>query len=192
MALSPRAGRVVAAALAAGALAVGASGCGGGGGKSGSTSTPATTSAPASTTPAPKVQLDKKAYELRMRQLGNQLGKSINGLYPLSSGTKGSSTAKQTVIKLQKAQTVVSGVLAQLRQIVPPAAVAKQHLQLETGVHTLVVQLEQMITNTQSGDIADFVAGSNFTAPLQMINAAADAMNHRGYNIIGKNAQTNP
>jgi hypothetical protein len=189
---APRAGRVVAAALAAVALAIGATGCGGGGGNSSSSQT-TTTTTPAVTAPTgQKVKLNKKAYERKMRVLGNQLGKSVNSLYPLSSGTKGSPTAKATVVKLQKAQTVVSGVLAQLRQIVPPAAIAKQHRQLENGVSTLVTQLGQMITNTETGDVADFVAGSNFTAPLQMINAAADAMNNAGYNIVGKNAATNP
>ena len=188
---APRAGRVVAAALAVGAVAIGATGCGGGGG--GSSASQTTTTTPAATAPTgQKVKLDKKAYEQKMRQLGNQLGKSVNSLYPLSSGTKGSPTAKATVVKLQKAQTVVSGVLAQLRQIVPPAAIAKQHRQLENGVSTLVTQLRQMIKNTETGDVADFVAGSNFTAPLQMINAAADAMNNAGYNIIGKNAAKNP
>jgi hypothetical protein len=188
---TPRAGRVVAAALAVGALAIGAAGCGGG--SSSPSPSPTTTTTPAVTAPTgQKVKLDKKAYEKKMRTLGNQLGKSINGLYPLSSGTKGSATAKATVVKLQKAQTVISGVLVQLKQIVPPAAIAKQHRQLENGVSTLVTQLRQMITNTETGDVADFVAGSNFTAPLQMINAAADAMNNAGYNIIGKNAAKNP
>jgi hypothetical protein len=194
MPANPRAGRIVVAALAAGALAVGAAGCGGGSSSSSSTqpTTTPTTTTPVTVLAGPKVALGKKAYERKMRVLGNQVGKSINGLYPLSSGTKGSSTAKQTVVKLQKAQTVVRGVLVQLKQIAPPAAIAKQHRQLENGVSTLVDQLGRMITDTEAGNVADFVAGSNFTTPLQMINAAADAMNHRGYNIIGKNAQTNP
>jgi hypothetical protein len=177
----------VATALAGAALALVAAGCGGGSSSSSQTTTPAVT-APT----APKVQLKKDAYERKMRTLRNQLEKSINHLYPLSSGTKGSATAKATALKLRKAQAVVSGVLAQLEQIVPPAAVAKQHRQLENGVSTLATQLDQMITNTETGDVSDFVAGSNLTAPLQMINAAAHAMNAAGYDVIGKNAATNP
>ena len=187
MPTNTRAGRLLAVAFAAAAVAIGATGCGGGG----SSSTQSTTSV-TTVPPAAKVQLGKKAYERKMQVLGSQLGKSINGLYPLSSGSKGSETAKQTVIKLQKAQTVINGVLAQLTQIVPPHAVAKQHRQLVSGVRTLSDQLGAMITNTETGDIADFVAGSNFTAPLQAINAAASAMTNLGYNIIGKNAQLNP
>jgi hypothetical protein len=186
----PRAGRVAAAALAAGALAIGAAGCGGGGSSSSSQTTTTTPAVTALT--VPKVQLNKTAYERKMRTLGDQLGKSISDLYPLSTGTKGSATARATVVKLRKAQTVVSGVLAQLKQIVPPAAVATQHRQLENGVSTLVTQLGQMITNAKTGDIADFVAGSNLTAPLQMIHAAADAMKSAGYETVGTNTTTNP
>ncbi len=187
MPTNTRAGRLLAVAVAAAAVAVGATGCGGGGSSSTQASTSVTT-----VPPAAKVQLGKKAYVHKMQVLGNQLGKTVNGLYPLSSGSKGSATAKQTVIKLQKAQAVIDGVLAQLMRIVPPPAVAKEHRQLVSGVHTLSDQLGSMITNTETGDIGDFVAGSNFTAPLRTINAAASAMTSLGYNVIGKASQTNP
>jgi hypothetical protein len=169
----------MAAALAAGALALVAAGCGGGGGSTSSQNATAPT--------GQKVRLSKTAYEQKMRTLRNQLGQSIDDLYPLSTGTKGSATANATVVKLQKARIVASGVLAQLEQIVPPAAIAKQHRQLENGVSTLVTQLGQMIKNTETGDVAGFVGGSNLTAPLQMINAAAHAMNSAGYDVIGEN-----
>jgi hypothetical protein len=172
-----------AAVAAAIALAAVAAGCGG----SNHPSATATT-----TTTASPLKLGKVAYEKTMRTLGNRLGKSINGLYPLPSGAKGSATAEQTVVKLQNAKSVVAGVLAQLNRIVPPKPIVRQHRELVSGVRVLVRQLGTVIKDAQTGDIGGFVAGSNFTVGLQMINAAANSMTDRGYNIIGPDAALNP
>lgn len=152
-------------------------------------------STPAATTPttaANAVHLAKAAYEKKMRVLGNQLGASVEALYPLSSGTKGSEVEKQTVAKLEKTEGVAKSVLEQMQHIAPPKPVRKQQDALEHGVSLLVTQLDEMITSAETGDVASFIRGSNFGSSLQTINAAANAMTDLGYNILGKDAAINP
>jgi hypothetical protein len=168
------------------AIVLGATACGGG---SGTAQQPSrTVTVPATRT----LKLGKTAYERKMRKLGDRLGKTIDGLYPLSSGSKGSDTAKRTAVKLQNAQAVISDVYAQLKKIVPPGPIAKQQRELEAGVRVLINQLGEMVKDAQTGAIAAFVAGSNFTSSLQMINAAAAEMTAQGYDIIGPRAGQNP
>jgi hypothetical protein len=157
-------------------VTVALAGCGGNGGNG----------APARTTAAPvekPVQLGKTAYEKTMRRIGNELGKSIDGLYPLSSGPRGSDTAKETVVKLEKARAVITGVSAQLAHIVPPPAIASEHKRLEAGVRELTAQIDKLIESDKAGDVGAFVAGSNFSS-LQIIESAADAMKVKGYDIL--------
>ncbi len=179
----------------AGLLALVLTGCGSSK-KSTTSSTQAgsTTSSTASTTVAAgsMVHLTKAAYERKMRLLGNMLGESVEGLYPLSSGTKGSDIAKKTILKLQKTEGVAKTVLQQMQHIAPPTPVTKEQSDLEGGVSLLINQLDVMISSAQTGDVATFIQGSNFGSSLRAINTAANAMTDVGYNILGKDAAINP
>ena len=186
----------VAALAAVTAMALLVAGCGS---KSSTPSTSATGSTSSATTttvrppaPAKPVRLAKHTYELRMQAIGRRIGRSLNNLYPLSSGTKGSDAAAHTIAMLERTEALVGSLLAQLKQIIPPGRVAAQHRQLEAGLRQLMTQLTQEANFARTGNVGRFVAGSNFTSSLATIDAAANEMTNRGYNIIGPNAALNP
>jgi hypothetical protein len=166
------------------AVAFAVAGCGGT-----RDASPAQTNATTATT---TLRLGKTAYERRMRTLGSRLSRTINNLYPLASGSKGSDTAKQTALKLEKAQVVISDVYATMQATVPPRAVAKQHRDLEVGVRMMINQLGGLIDDARTGAIGAFIRNSYFTDSLQAINSAATAMTTRGYDVVGPETVISP
>jgi len=176
-------------------MTVALAGCGGGNNATSTGSGAAQTSAAQGTSTSqststkqtnPPTRLGKLAYERVMQKLGNELGRSVQGLYPIASGPAGSATEKATVVELQKARGVVSNVLAQLTAIIPPPKVAPQHAMLERGARELSAQISALINDTQTGNLAAFAEGSSFSNSLQVITNAVDAMQVRGYDILGK------
>jgi hypothetical protein len=170
------------------ALAVAPTGCGGNAGTSSSSSQGSSTQSAttASTRHVNKsaTPLRKSAYEKTLSGLGRELGRSVDGLYPLGAGPKGSELANSTVAKLEETRAVVSGVEAELVKIVPPREIAPEHEMLKAGVGELTGQLDKLIQSLKDGDLRAFGRLSQLPS-LRKIAQAADAMTQHGYNIIG-------
>ena len=164
-------------------------GCGGSGTSSTTTSsvstttvstTPTSTSTTIVTTPA------AKRYDAAMRRLGNSLGRAVDGLYPLDTGTPGSAQSKHTITKLEEAQATVESVDRSLASIEPPAAVVSQHRALRKAVARVGVQLGKLAASLRTGDTQTFNRLSQLPA-LAGVTAATDAIEKKGYDVLGSN-----
>ena len=153
---------------------VAAAGCGG-----------STSSAPqtSTTSPARTQQLAKRAYVLRMQELGRRLGKEIQSVYPIDTGTAHSQISKQTMRKLQRARVVVQGLLAQLQTISPPAAVAADHREVERGVKGIDTEMYAVILALRDGDLAASIEPAALPS-LQTVTNAIDRMEQKGYDVL--------
>jgi hypothetical protein len=170
-----------AALLAIVAAAASVTGCGGNGGNGAAAPAAATTAA----TTRPTGPLAKQVYVRRLQLLGRRLGKSVDGLYPIDTGTRGSKTSHQTIAKLEKAHAVLEDVLAELVQIVPPPRVASDQRLLEAGVRGVAANVEAVIKALREGNLAASIAPSGLPS-LPIITAATDAMEKKGFDVLGR------
>jgi hypothetical protein len=153
-------------------------GCGGG--KMG---TQPTTTA---TTPHKPVALGKAAYERTMKRLGNQLVRSVEGLFPLVEAQPGTDVSKETVARLTKTRAVVTNVTARVAEIAPPSAIRAEHQQLLRGVSALGRELDSLIDVEEHGPPAGgpkaFGVYARFNS-LRTIAKATKAMAKKGYQV---------
>jgi hypothetical protein len=145
--------------------------------------------APATTTTtvsAPRTQhLDKHAYVVRMQQLGRRLGTTIDGVYPIDTGTANSETSRATIAKLTTARVSVGDVLASLQQIVPPTAVRSDHRRIVRGVRGIAVEMQQVVVALRKGDIAASMEPASLQS-LADVTGATDSMESKGYDVLGR------
>lgn len=153
-------------------------GCGG----SEKAAVPATTTATVATTTAAAPQLSP--YVRKMRALGGTLGKTIDRLYPIDSGTAGSDVSRASAAKVDRARKVVQGVEAQLSTMKPPAKIAADHRHLEAAVAALAAQMAKLSTALRSGD-ADTFNGLSQLPAVRGVSSATDAMVRAGYDVVG-------
>lgn len=126
-------------------------------------------------------------YDKAMLRLGAKLGKTVDGLYPLDTGTPGSTDEKQTIAKLDRAHRAVSSVERSLGQIEPPAAIAAEHRTLRKNVHAVARQIAALATSLRTGDTDAFNALSQLPA-LAGVTAETDAIRQKGYDVLGPNS----
>ena len=153
-------------------------GCGG----SQKAALPATTTATVATTTAPAAQVTP--YVRRMRALGGTLGKTIDRLYPIDSGTAGSAVSRASAARVDRARKVVAGVQAQLATMKPPAKIAADHRHLQAAVAALAAQMAKLSAALRSGDTDTFNGLSQLPA-VRGVSAATDAMVRAGYDVVG-------
>jgi hypothetical protein len=170
-----------AALLAIVVAAASLTGCGGNGGNRAETPAARTTAA----TTTPTGPLGKRAYVKKLQHLGRRLGKSVDGLYPIDTGTRGSETSRRTVEKLQKAHVVLEDVLAELMRIVPPSRVASAHHLLEAGVRGIAADVAAVIKDLRTGNLAASIGPSGLPS-LPIITAATDAMEKKGFDVLAR------
>jgi hypothetical protein len=170
-----------AAALAIVAVAASVVGCGGKGDNRAAAPVAATTVETTRLTGS----LGKQAYVRTLQQLGRRLGKSVDGLYPIDTGTRGSETSRRTIVKLQKTHVVLEDVLAKLMRIVPPPRVASDHRLLETGVRGIAADVEAVINDLRTGNLAASIGPSGLPS-LPIITAATDAMEKKGFDVLAR------
>jgi hypothetical protein len=164
---------------AIGLLAIAVAGCGASGSKRVATPAVSTTTGVV-TARAPAAP----AYVARMHTLGNRLGAATDGLYPLDSGTPGSTVSRTSTAKLLRARAVVNTVAADLGTIRPPAAVAPDHRRLRAAVLQVSAQLGLLVRSLRSGDTDTFNSLAQLPA-LRLVLADTDAIKRRGYDIVG-------
>jgi hypothetical protein len=119
-----------------------------------------------------------------MRQLGRELGKSVDGLYPIDSGRRGSNAERTMIAKLERTHAVVEEVLASLLRIVPPPRIETEHRRLERGVRGIAAEIEAVIRGLQTGDLASTITPSGLPS-LSIITAATDGMERKGFDVLG-------
>jgi hypothetical protein len=175
------------AGVVASALAL--AGCGGGrGGQASTTTAPATTTAPTTSNAVLPTLTTAEAqrYDQAMLSLGTKLGKAVDGLYPLDTGTPGSAEEKQAIAKLVRAHIVVSSVEKSLGRIQPPSAVAAEHRALRKDAHAVARQIAELATSLRTGDTDTFSALSQLPA-LARVTAETDAIRKKGYDVLTPN-----
>jgi hypothetical protein len=144
----------------------------------------ASTTSTRAVTPAPRVHLAKAQYVARMRLLGNRLGRAVDSLYPLDSGSSHSAVAKATIAKLEAAQNTVSTVERDARAIVPPPAARRAHAQLVAAVADVDGQIGKLAASLRANDSATFEELSQLPA-LREVNAATTALQKLGFDVVG-------
>jgi hypothetical protein len=164
---------------AIGLLAIAVAGCGASGSNRAKTTAVGVTTGVASAL-APAAP----AYVTRMHTLGNRLGAATDGLYPLDSGTPGSTVSRTTTAKLLRARTVVKKVASDLATIRPPEAVASDHRRLRAAVLQVSAQLALLVRSLRSGDTDTFNSLAQLPA-LRLVLADTDAIKRKGYDIVG-------
>ncbi len=117
-----------------------------------------------------------------MRQLGQQLGTSINHLFPLVEAQPGTDVSKATVAKLERTRAVVSSVTARLAAITAPPAVRDAHRRLLRGLTSFSGELDRLISVLEHGTSKPFGVYTQFRS-LRTIAKARDDIEARGYAI---------
>jgi hypothetical protein len=119
-----------------------------------------------------------------MRSIGSTLGRTVDTLYPIDSGTPGSDVARQSAAKVERARKVVEGVGARLATLTPPAKIAADHRRLRQAVTALAAQMDKLAAAIRSGDSDTFNQLSQLPA-VAGVSAATDAMVKAGYDVVG-------
>jgi hypothetical protein len=163
-------------------------GCGGSSHRPAVTSTPATMTqtAPTASVVPTLTTPEARQYDKAMLSLGAKLGRAVDGIYPLDTGTPGSSQAKHTIAKLERARSAVSSIEASLGRVQPPAAVAAEQQTLRKDLRAVARQISQLATSLRTGDSKTFDALSQLPA-LARVAADTDAIRKKGYDVLGRN-----
>jgi hypothetical protein len=149
------------------ALALLGAGCGGGGSKS-------TSSSPA----AGAAQNGFSAYEVKMQQLGQTLGRAL-----LDLGSANKTATPAVVVKdLRKAQVQLRSAADKLTAITPPAKIKAQHQLLIKGVREYASELDGVITKYKKGNKQAIYAVADLKGVKDMGRATV-AISKAGYVI---------
>ncbi|HEV2591240.1 MAG TPA: hypothetical protein VGU02_05040 [Gaiellaceae bacterium] len=165
-------------ALGVAALVAALAACGNGSRRSASATAPTTT-----VTRAPAI-VSKAVYVARMRKLGATLGTEVNDVYPISTGAQGSALEKETEQKLERARVMFERVLAGVRSMQPPRAVAGDHRRLERGLAAIGAELQQVVADLRAGNLQASLEPSRL-AGLNLVTAATANMQRKGYDVLG-------
>lgn len=142
-----------------------------------------TTSTVATTPTTPTLQPQAAAYVARMHRLGNRLGATTDGLYPLDTGTPGSPVTRATIAKLVRARVVVDAVAHDLGTVQPPAAISTEHRKLRAAVVKVSDQIGVLVKSLRKGDTATFNSFAQLPA-LRQVFTETGAMRRKGYDVV--------
>lgn len=176
--------------LGAVGVALALAGCGGGGRPPSTTETRATGATTTTTTTAASTRpaaVSKAAYVARMRALGRTLGDEVGKIYPISTGVRGSALESATERRLEHARAVIERVLAGVRSMHPPHAVASDQRRLERGLAGIAAELGQLVTDIRNGDYRSTLVPSQLE-DLDLVTSATASMERKGYDVLGRNA----
>jgi hypothetical protein len=173
-------------------LAIGATGCGGTRQTATVTTTETVTrtaSVPATTTtratakpPTRRLGAAATAYAAAMQPLGKRLGRTVQQLYTLATGTAGSAVRTSTLAELAKARAAFADIAARLAELVPPRDVQAQHRRLVAAVRSIGDEVGGMIESLKANNLRQFVALSHLEA-LKNVQANTRAIVVKGYPI---------
>jgi hypothetical protein len=128
------------------------------------------------------IVLGKAAYEKTMRGLGARLTISLQNLFPLDSGPRGSEANEESLAKLRRTRAVAGEVAARLTLIRPPRAVRTEHDKLVRGIAELETELDRLLTGIQKGSPNSFASLMRFRS-TRVIASATTAIRNKGYAI---------
>lgn len=157
------------------------------------TATVASATRTRSSSPATARQGDttKAQYDTAMKRIGRDYAKGVGVIYPLVSGTKGSTARAATIRHLKAGSKTLAGVEVELRRTQPPARVRKLHERLLADVGKLRTELDGMVQSLRSDNVTHFMTLSGLAA-LPAVNNTIDLIQLDGYKFLGKSTVTAP
>lgn len=123
-----------------------------------------------------------------MRALGRTLGDEVGKIYPISTGARGSALEAATERRLVHARAVIEHVLAGVRSMQAPHAVAFDQRRLERGLAGIAAELGQLVRGIRDGDYRSTLVPSQLE-DLSIVTSATSSMERKGYDVLGRNAR---
>jgi len=118
-----------------------------------------------------------------MKQLGAQVGNSIQQIGNLIVVNRTVAKKPQVVRQLRRLQVVLRNAAAKLAGITPPAKIRKQHELLARGVREYAQELTRVIARVQAGNAARALSLIATLKGIKDMTAASHAIKNAGFDI---------